>query len=235
MNVGIFLKTPEPGKVKTRMCPPLTPLEAADLYACLLTDSLRAAAASRAARIVLFHEGPPPSEYLTTALVALLREPIQGDQKRLLEIPQSQGDLGERLRTAVASAEIEAALPLLLLGSDNPDLPWRHIDTALEALERYDLVLGPADDGGAWGIGVKSRCDQLFADIPWSANSTAEALRERAGELGLSTHSVAVWQDVDEIQDLREIHRRLAEDPAAAPATARWLKSWDGRIRHLKS
>ncbi len=235
MNVGIFLKSPQPGKVKTRMCPPLSPLEAADLYACLLTDSLRAAAASRAARIVLFHEGPPPSEYLNPALVALLREPIQDDQERLLEIPQSPGDLGERLRAAVASAEVEAALPLLLLGSDNPDLPWHHIDTALDALDRYDLVLGPADDGGAWGIGVRIRHDQLFADIPWSADNTAEALRERAGDLGLSTHSVAMWQDVDEIQDLREVHLRLAEDPAAAPATARWLESWDGRDLHLKS
>ena len=225
MNLAIFLKAPVPGKVKTRLCPPLSPEEAAGLYAAFLHDLLDTAAKTTARRLWLYYEGAPPEDYLDEELWDRLDTPLG----RLTATPQVPGDLGSRLASAMADAESWGALPLLVVGSDHPDLPRLHIDHAMVALAGQDLVLGEADDGGAWCIGVGRRCDELFAEIPWSAPHTRRALIERATKLGLRHRTMTLWYDVDDLDDLRALWHRLQEGRSSAPRSQAWLTRWPRR------
>lgn len=225
MNLAIFLKAPVPGKVKTRLCPPLTPQEAAGLYGAFLQDFLRTAARTAARRIWLYYEGAPPEDYLDEELLLSLDIP----PGRLTASPQAPGDLGARLAAAMADAQTWRALPLLVVGSDHPDLPLLHINHAMVALAGRDLVLGEAADGGAWCIGLGKRCDELFEEIPWSVAHTRQALVERADSLGLRHRTMTLWYDVDDLDDLRALWQRLEDGRSSAPHTHAWLTHWPQR------
>lgn len=216
MHLGIFLKAPLPGRVKTRLSPPLTPQDAASLYAALLADTLQLAAASSAEHILLFYDGGRPHEYLAPSITRALGE-------RALEIEQQGDDLGERLEAAVADAGAQGRLPLLLLGSDSPDLPGGVLEGTLCSLSEYDVVLGPATDGGVWCVGVRRLVPGLFTGVPWSEPTTGAALGERARQLGLTTTLAPPWSDVDTWDDLGALARRLRSGAAHAAFTERWL------------
>lgn len=219
VQLGIFVKAPVPGQVKTRLCPPLTVQDAASLYAAMLADTLRLAAASPAERILLFHDGGRPHEYLPPTIAAALRG-------RAVELEQCPGDLGQRLDAAIRDAQSRGDLPLLLLGSDSPDLPAGMLEGTLRAGAEYDVTLGPAADGGLWCIGLRRPAAGLFQGVPWSQATTGAALQQRAERLGLSRWTAPPWHDVDTWEDLQALAARLRSGATAAPFTARWVSRY---------
>ncbi len=224
MSLGIFLKAPLPGQVKTRLCPPLSAVDAASLYTSFLADTLQAAAACAGQEVLLFYEGAHPTSYLAPTLTAALLPSV-------VEIAQRGSDLGERLEAAVGDAAERGSLPLLILGSDSPDLPAGHLTAALAALPAYDLVLGPASDGGVWCIGVRRALPGLLLGIAWSRPTVAVELRARAAARGLRVGDADAWYDVDTIGDLYALGARLAGGGAGAAYTARWLARYQERQR----
>lgn len=207
-GLGIFLKEPLPGKVKTRLAPRLGPEAAADLYRAFVADTLELARRTRCAGRWLFHSGRAPSDW-TTAEDFRCR-------------PQRAGDLGQRL--AAAFAEVSA--PLLVIGTDSPDLPIGHLEDALAGLgsdAESDVVLGPAEDGGVWCIGLQRPIPGFFDGIPWSRAETGDALRNRTRELGLELHEPALWYDCDEGEDLLALADRLRRGRSQANMTRQWL------------
>jgi rSAM/selenodomain-associated transferase 1 len=218
VNLAVFLKQPRAGRVKTRLAQSLSGEEAAELYTAFLWDTVALATKSSAARVLLFHDGLAPSRFLPSHVW----EPVRD---RAREIPQSAGNLGDRLAAATAAAHREGQLPLLIVGSDSPDLPLDVLEKAMTALDGHDCVLGPADDGGVWCIGLARPVPGFFDDLPWSTEATGAALGNRARSLGLNLAEVDEWYDVDVLEDLKRLASRLLRGESKAKWTRRWLET----------
>lgn len=175
-------KSPVAGQVKTRLCPPCTPVEAANLAAAALADTLESAIASGAERCVLALDGEPgpwiPSEFEVIA--------------------QEGPTFGHRLDHAWAAV----GGPGVQVGMDTPQVTGSVLAAALERLRTgAECLLGPALDGGWWAIGLQSAPPALFAPVPMSRPDTGQAQRRRCEALGLSVQALAPQRDVDTIHD----------------------------------
>jgi rSAM/selenodomain-associated transferase 1 len=189
----IFAKEPLPGQVKTRLCPPLAPQEAARLYGAFLSDtlaemgglpglSLALAYAPAAART--FFEGLVPPE------VSLF--------------PQEGTDLGERMARAFAWAFGNGFGTVLLRGSDTPDLPGALVLEAAAVLNAgtAQVVLGPSLDGGYYLVGLTAPHPELFGGIAWSGPGVLAETLARARRRSLTVQLLPGWRDLDDIGDL---------------------------------
>jgi hypothetical protein len=184
-TVMVIAKEPLPGRVKTRLCPPCCPEQAAALAAAALRDTLDAVAGAPARRRVLVFEGdgerwrPPGFELLV----------------------QRGGGLSERLAWAFE----DVGEPALLVGMDTPQLTAGLLAAGLRTLEdpAVDAVLGPALDGGYWGIGLKAAFDGVFQGVPMSRSDTCMAQRRRLRDLGLRWREQPHLRDVDTMADAR--------------------------------
>jgi rSAM/selenodomain-associated transferase 1 len=181
----VIAKQPLPGKVKTRLCPPCTQIQAAELAEAALLDTLAAVAGTRAARRVLVFEGDPG--------------PWQPDG---FDAFVQRGDgLGERLEAAFD----DIAGPALLVGMDTPQLTSDHLEAALTQLRRpgVDAVIAPTFDGGYWCVGFTAVVPGAFDGVPMSTEQTYSRQLERFDELGLSVQVAAPLRDVDTMADAR--------------------------------
>ncbi len=182
----VIAKAPVPGRSKTRLCPPCTPGEAAELAAAALADTLRAVAATPARRHLLALEGelaPPPPGF---------------------EIFRQRGEgFGERLGHALHAA----GGPALIVGMDTPQLDPATLDHAAALLENpeADAVLGPAPDGGYWAIGLATPDPAVFAGVPMSSRNTFTAQLRRLAEMHLAVTVLPEMRDVDTIEDARAV------------------------------
>jgi rSAM/selenodomain-associated transferase 1 len=181
----VMAKAPVAGRVKTRLCPPLTPEQAAALALAALEDTLAAAAACAAGRRVVVLDGEPGA-WLPAGFEV---------------VPQAAGGLGTRM----AAAFVAVGTPALLIGSDAPQVTSELLDAGLAALAQDDAVLGPAHDGGYWAIGLRRPAVGAFDGVPMSAPGTAAAQRARLATLGLSVAELAPLRDVDTIEDARAV------------------------------
>jgi rSAM/selenodomain-associated transferase 1 len=177
----VMAKTPVAGRVKTRLCPPLTPVEAARVAEAALADTLEAVAATRAARRVLVLDGPAG---------AWLPRGIE-------VVPQRGGGLDERLAFAFG----DAGAPALLIGMDTPQVTPGLLEFAIARLAHSDAVLGPARDGGYWAIGLTRADPAVFLDVPMSVPHTAVCQRARLASLGLKVAELPALTDVDTFED----------------------------------
>lgn len=207
----IFIKAPVPGKVKTRLVPPLTPQGAAALYRAFARDTLALARRVSGIRIEVAYDalgGPSRPEWL-------------GDTPFF---PQEGQDLGERLKRAFSRAFSAGASRVAVIGSDIPHLDPGLIERAFSRLERSDVVIGPCPDGGYYLIGLNHPCPELFDGISWS---TSEVLTETVAALsqkGLSFGLLAEQSDIDTARDLELIAERPEpDDPSVLENTRRVL------------
>jgi uncharacterized protein len=184
--VVVIAKAPAPGRSKTRLCPPCTPIQAAALASAALVDTLAAVAAAPARRRVLALDGE-------------LAEMPAGFEV----IEQHGAGLGERLGHALAAA----GGPALVVGMDTPQLTPPAIARAAERLARGDVdaVLGPALDGGYWTIGLRSPDPAVFDGVPMSSDRTCAAQEQRLARLKLMVGRLPALRDVDTIADARAV------------------------------
>jgi rSAM/selenodomain-associated transferase 1 len=189
----VIAKAPEPGRVKTRLCPPCTPGQAATLAAAALEDTFAAAAAVRDVRRVLVLSGPagpwiPPGFEV---------------------VPQRGGGLDERLASAFSDVLDGVSGPALLVGMDTPQLTAALLDTAFDALSAPGIgaVLGPALDGGWWGVGLRRPEPMAFLGVPMSTSVTCREQRRRLRALGLRVADLPALVDVDDIGTATEVAR----------------------------
>jgi uncharacterized protein len=195
-----MVKAPLPGHVKTRLCPPLAPEQAAVLALAALEDTLAAAAACAAERRVVVLDGAPGA-WLPAGFEVLA---------------QAEGGLAERMEAAFAAV----GTPALMIGMDAPQVTAELLDAGLAALADHDAALGPAADGGYWAIGLRERVSGVFDGVPMSEPGTAAAQRARLAALGLSLAELPPLRDVDTIDDVGAVaaaapHGRFAAAVAA--------------------
>lgn len=196
-QLGVMVRVPVTGIVKTRMVPALSPEQACQLYRAFLGDLFERLASTRVAP-TLFYSGEPVSE-----LAALLPRPWA-------LVPQQGGDLGERMAAAFARLLGVPGRGAVLIGSDSPDLPLVHIRHAFRLLKHRDVVIGPATDGGYYLLGLRQPAPELFADIEWGADDVFERTVEAVRRQGLTMSLLPLWYDVDDARSL-ELLRSLCE------------------------
>jgi rSAM/selenodomain-associated transferase 1 len=207
--LGIFAKEPVAGRVKTRLCPPLSAAEAAALYRRCLEDTVAVMGGAGLA-LVLFFDGD--ADYFRRAFPGLRC------------IRQGEGDLGERMEHALRSLLVGGCGAAALIGSDTPDLPVALVEEAFASLRQADVVVAPARDGGYVLVGERRHVPELFRDIPWSTAGVLAATRQRAAELDVDFREVGGWEDVD---DLAALRRLVARSPGSR--TAQYLTALLGR------
>jgi len=202
----IFAKQPAPGAVKTRLAPPLTPETAAELYACMLQDTLDMALHLAGITPFIFYQGGAGAAgFFAAAAPGIAAEPQQGR------------DLGERMKRAFAAIAARGCREIAIIGTDAPDLPAGYVVAAFTQLEdeHTDVVFGPAADGGYYLLAMKRVWDELFLDIPWSSAAVlaVSAAKAKAAHLGVAL--LPPWYDLDTPADL-ERPALLAENTTAA-------------------
>lgn len=203
----VLAKAPVPGRVKTRLCPPCTPGQAAGLAAAALADTLDAvcAAATASGRML--------------ALDGELADPVVG-----VEVVGQRGEgLAARIGAAFADASGADGLPTLQIGMDTPQVDGPLLDRCLRRLRSPDVdaVLGPADDGGWWAMGLRDpSAAGLLAAVPMSTPDTGWLTLAALRRAGLRVAPLPVLRDVDEWPDALAVaaaapHGRFAAAMAA--------------------
>lgn len=191
----LFAKAPVPGHVKTRLCPPLTPDEAASLHGSFVLDALeRSRGISGFDRVLAC---APSSDHVFFKIM----EERQG--VRLMS--QDGNDLGARMSHALKAALAQGYRHVIMAGTDLPTLPPARYSEALDLLAHHDVVLGPALDGGYYLVGLSRDLSELFAEIPWSTRRVLARTKDRADALGLKTALLPPCRDVDTIEDLQAL------------------------------
>lgn len=207
----IFCRAPMPGRVKTRLVPPLEPQEASALYEAALRDVITNAARERG-RIELWCDEPSGCSSLAQSFPQL---PIQ---------LQAPGSLGDRQRDALERSFADGAARVVLIGSDSPTLPDSHLSAAFDDLHEAPGVIGPALDGGYYLIGFERgawpAAAALFDQIAWSTDQVLNQILRRAAELGVELRVLPGWYDFDVAEDLG----RLRQDALAESHVGQWLR-----------
>ena len=212
-RVLIFAKAPQPGRVKRRLWPVLSPEAAARLQACLLADLVARLAAARVAPLQL--QCRPDTHHPCFEWLA----GHYGLERRA----QTGGDLGERMSRAAETALAECAR-VVLIGADCPGLDAGYLRHLLERLTPdRAAVLGPAEDGGYVALGLRTTDRRLFEGIEWGSDRVLRQTLARLDRLGWGCELMPVLWDLDRPADLERLRREypdLARDrrlPAAMP------------------
>jgi uncharacterized protein len=221
--IAVMAKASIPGRAKTRLVPPLTAEDAADLNTSFLRDVAdNLIGASALANISGFMAFAPAGS------AAFFRD-ILPERIGLLEtVAPSFGECLSHAATALLDAGHDA---VCLLNSDSPTLPTGYLVAAATALAPPGdrIVLGPSTDGGYYLLGLKRLHRRLFEDIDWSTDRVAAQTLERARELGLAVHQLPSWYDVDDFAALRLLVDELFEDRrfrlwGSRPTPAAWTR-----------
>jgi len=212
--LAIMAKQPQAGEVKTRLCPPLTPEEAAELAQRFLLDKLdQVRRVPGVERFLAFSPSDAETFFRSQA----------GGAFSL--VPQRGTDLGERLADLSDQLLRAGFAAVMIIGADSPTLPDAVLVEAHEVLTRdqADVVLGPTDDGGYDLIGLRRPSRVLFRGIAWSTDTVLSQTVAKAGMAGLRTHLLPAWYDVDVESDLHRLARDLADDRTPALRTRSYL------------
>jgi rSAM/selenodomain-associated transferase 1 len=189
----IFAKAPIPGQVKTRLCPPLAPDEAATLHGTMVLDTLE-----RSRNLLGFNR------YLACA--PSKQHPFfkaVGARQGIYLLEQIQEDLGCRMHQAFCSVFDLGYRSVVAVGTDLPTVNSEMFRQALRELADHDIVLGPSLDGGYYLIGLNKPTPELFSDIPWSTDQVLSATLEKANGLSLSSQLLTVERDLDTLAELQ--------------------------------
>ena len=209
----VVAKKPEPGFTKTRLCPPLTPGEAAEFYRCLMLDTLELVAKLQIADHTLAYTPQDAVPYFRN---------LVPDGFRL--VVQQGTTLGERLVNALDHHFKLGYQRVVIMNSDGPTLPLAHLEEAFSGLDRADITLGMGHDGGYYLIGMKRLEPELFQGIAWSTEKVIPQTIDVCHRLRLTVHQLPEWYDVDVAADLDRLCDDLVQNPTWASRTYAFLK-----------
>lgn len=210
----VMAKRPQPGRTKTRLSPPLTHVQAAVLYECFLLDVIGLVRSLPGVTPYIAFSPPDQESYFAQL----------APDFRL--VPQRGSSLGERLDDVLSSVLRNGFGRVAAISSDSPTLPTSHLAQAFDLLadETVDVVLGPAEDGGYYLIGVKEPQPRLVREVQMSTSTVLRETLSLAASEGLRVALLPPWFDVDGAGDLYRLKRDLAVAPAGvAPRTREYL------------
>jgi rSAM/selenodomain-associated transferase 1 len=205
--LGIFVKRPLPGTVKTRLAQATSAAWAGDVAAALLGDVLDRTEGIAARRTIVY---APATAHDWFASLARGRFELE---------PQTEGDLGNRLLHFFTAHHQRGADAIVAIGTDSPTLPLAFIDQAFAQLQSADAVLGPTCDGGYYLIGCGRRLPPVFEGIPWSTSAVLDATVRRLDDPSWRLTLLPPWYDIDTLDDWHMLRghiramRRAGMDP----------------------
>jgi hypothetical protein len=203
--IAIMAKQPLPGKTKTRLCPPLSIEQSVELSEALLRDTIALVDIIPGADLALAISPPQAQPYFAQLV----------PDGRLL-MPVSGANIGRCLHKTLEALLAMGYSKALALNADGPTLPPEYLQQAIESLDRYELVFGPAIDGGYYLVGLTRPQPVLFKGIAWSTRQVLGQSLQRAKQAGLRTALIPEWYDVDNFEDLQRLQVELAELPASS-------------------
>jgi hypothetical protein len=228
--IAVMAKAPRPGLCKTRLVPPLSPAQAAGLSTAFLRDITEnlLSAAQTISIVPYVAYAPAGTAASFNGILAHGTNLILADGS-VATPPNVQG-FGRCLLHAVQSLFARGHNSVCVLNSDSPTLPTGYLRQAASWLAEPDdrVVLGPADDGGYYLLGMKQTHAHLFAGISWSTPHVAAETRGRALEAGIELLELPKWYDVDDAASLQRLQNELGGPTRAgyaAPTSAAWLDS----------
>lgn len=189
----IYSRYPEAGKTKTRMIPALGAEGAAKLQRQMSEHTLNTARKLKSDRninIEVHFAGG--SQQLMSAWLG----------EDLKYIPQKNGDLGNRMNSSFQQAFISGQQRIVTIGIDCPDINSKILNSAFDSLQTKELVLGIAEDGGYYLIGLNKAIPQLFQNIDWGTEKVLQQTKAIAQKLNLNTDYLTTLSDVDRPEDL---------------------------------
>ncbi len=236
-------KAPQAGRVKTRLIPPLTPEEAAELNRCFLRDTaiaissvcsggLRWPNADDTQLLPGAQKAPPQcgpvAVYTPVGAESAYTDVLPADFSLL---PQRGDEFGERLYFAVEDLFKCGFESVCLIDSDSPTVPAENFEQAVELLGRSEdrVVLGPSDDGGYYLIGMKKPYRHLFEEIDWSTERVLNQTMQRATEIGIEVKLLPTGYDIDDDASLHRLCNELLTDTTSAdiaPHTREFLANF---------
>lgn len=185
----IFIKNPEKGKVKTRLAKDLGDEKALNIYHQLL-EITRAETGMVNAKKWLWYSWQIDKDDAWSS-------------KNYVKKKQQAGNLGVKMNAAFQQAFKEGFTKVLIIGSDCPEISKEILDQAFEALENHSVVIGPANDGGYYLLGMQSHYN-LFENINWSTDEVMAQTIDRVKEKNLSFALLEELTDLDTINDLKK-------------------------------
>jgi rSAM/selenodomain-associated transferase 1 len=190
---GLVAKFPEPGRVKTRLARDIGFEDAAKVYKTIAEGVFRKTRSETTdyERVIFYS----PAEMRLS-----FEEWLPGETL----MPQRGGDVGEVMQNALEEMFASGAEKTVLSGVDIPDLNRDIIIDAFSRLDNADIVIGPAEDGGYYLIGMKSLHREVFRKIPWGTDAVFAETISVIKEIGLKYEAVDKLFDVDRLEDLQK-------------------------------
>lgn len=214
----VVAKRPAPGQTKTRLCPPLSPDQAATLYDCFLRDTLDLIRRVPGVQPIIAYLPEAEKAYFVT---------LAPDFQLLL---QEGADLGARLDHALTTYLQLGFTSAVIMDSDSPTLPATCLIAAFEALAEADVVLGPCDDGGYYLIGLNRPAPRLLREVQMSTPQVVADTLALAAEEGLRVELLPTWYDVDEATALARLAAELSQSPTTVARHTRAFFAANGEI-----
>ena len=215
--IVVMAKQPVVGKTKTRLCPPFTPEEAANLFEALMRDTIYLTSQVPNAQTAVAISPPGSEAYFQS---------ITPSNTRLLSVEGR--DIGVCLAKSFELLFQQGYKKIIAFNADGPTLPLDYLVKTLEYLDQHDVVLGPSDDGGYYLIGLKKLNWILFKDINWSTNQVFEQTKLKVKQAGLSLAETPPWYDVDTDPDFKRLVKDLENlSETSLPYTRQYLTQID--------
>lgn len=210
-----YVKSPENGKVKTRLARDIGDEHATELYKCFILDIL-ATLATLPQRVCLCYT-PEDAEFDLKKWLA----------EAYLYMRQQGSDLGERMCHSFYEAFQRGFERVVLIGSDLPDIPAQYIGRAFENLRTSDVVIGPAVDGGYYLLGFRQEAflPGVFKDISWSTNIVFDQTLKTIRQAALNYSILPEWYDVDNLAELEQLYARNQQTPQRAQHTIAYWRT----------
>ena len=207
-----MVKAPVPGTVKTRLAPPLTQAQAAELYRALLSDQLEHLTALEAVDLYV--------AFTPSDAIRLIANMAPANYRYFA---QSGGDLGERMHQVFAELWRRGHRSSIVIGSDLPPVPLAtfHQGFAQLSADEKRVVLGPSRDGGYYLVGMNQPVPEIFSGMTWSHDQVLAETVQRLGRLGIDSTLLPQWFDVDRAGDIARL--RALSDSAVRSAMKRTL------------
>ena len=201
---GMFVKYPEPGRVKTRLAAEIGDRLAADLYAAFVQDLMARFRDLPVRRILAY----TPDDERTREFFECRFDRGQMEDSGYELWPQPEGSLAERM---IAFFDKFGPEPVVLIGSDSPTLDRFDVEYALQRIREVDCVLGPAADGGLYLIGLRGeQVSRILRKVEWGTSRVLEQTIGEARRFGLSLDTLRLWYDIDTLDDLNFLRGHLA-------------------------
>lgn len=193
-SILIFAKEPRPGFVKTRMSPPWSPLQAAELSLCFIRDTLLAASRVQDASPYLFVDPPEAVSFFRDIAPA-----------GFVLIPQQGDGFTERCAHSVKEAFRRGHTEIVQIGTDTPQIRAEQIEAAFGLLGEYDMGFGPTEDGGYYLLSLSQPAIGIYQGVVMGRDTVGKEMLANARRLGLRIRILAEWVDADTHADLMSL------------------------------